>query len=261
MEDTLVVQFIGNAGPMTGTATVRMLLADGTIKVDYYTVLPSVINNFYSYAVIPPVEGYLLSCIVELNNAIDGSVWCTMTAFKGTVPQPIVSLPPVSGMLVVQGYVDEWTWLAWPNSPAVEAGMGAGRVRNITPATSNGVNWIVKTTSAQRWEVLYVEAWLTTSAAATPRQFSLITLDRLGNGLMRWPTNFTQAASLTYRYYFSNGAAHLNTGNNWITAPLSTGILLDPGMSMGASTGNLDAGDAWSFVSVTVLEWMGVGHS
>lgn len=261
MDDTLLVQTICAASQVFATATVRMLLPDGTLRVDYYQVVPSPINVIFSYVVIPPVEGYLLSAIVQVDSTLEGSCWCQMTAFKGSVAQPIITLPPVSGLLVVQGYVDQSTFLAWPNSPAVEAGVGAGRIRYIAPFVANGTNWICKTTSVQRWQILAVQARLTTSAAATPRQVSLAWYDHFGNSLLRIPCNFTQGPSLAYSYYFYVGAAHIETSTTWITAPLPAGLILDPVMSLQSAVAFLDPGDSWSFVDVAVQEWMGVSRN
>jgi len=260
MDDTIVVQFLADARPTAGTVTIRMLLPDGTIKIDAYQVTASTINNFYSFAVIPPVEGYLLSCIVQLTSVNDGSVWCLMAAFKGSVQLPIISFPPVSGMLIVQGYVDQWSWLSWPNSPAIEAGTGAGRMRNISLTPAAGANWSAVATSQQRWEVLSVQARLTTSAAAGTRELFIMFMDRFGTTFLRVPTNFTQGPSLAYFYEFYDGAAHLQTYGTFITAPFPQGVMLDPEMSISSFVAAMDAGDTWASVNVLVREWMGVGH-
>jgi len=261
MDDTLLAQFLTSATGLSFTLTVRMLLADGTLIVDNYQTTPSPFNGAIYYAVLPPVEGYVLSCMVQNNTNIDGSSWCTVVAFRGTVHLPVVVFPPVSGIVLVQGYVDEFSYLSWPNSPLVEAGEGAGRMRNIQPTLAAGANWIAKTTSAQRWEVISVQCRLTTSAAVPARQVTLIPFDALGNSVLRIPCNFTQAASTTLAYDFYNSAAHIQTNTIWVTAPFPQGLMLDPGMSIQSAVNNLDAGDTWSFVSVLVREWMGVGHS
>lgn len=261
MDDTLLAQFLTSGTGLTFTVTVRMLLADGTLKVDNYQSFPSIFNPTIYYAIIPPVEGYVLSTMMQLGGTLDGSCFATLTVYRGTITPPIAVFPPVAGMVLMQGYLDQWTYLSWPGSILIEAGDGAGRMRNIMPTLANGTNWTAKTTSAQRWEVIAVQATLTTSAVVVNRQMSLVLWDRLGNSICRFPCNFTQAASLAYNYYFYNGAAHVQTGANWITAPIPTGIQLDPGMYVQSRVLNLDAGDAWSGVNVLVKEWMGVGHS
>lgn len=261
LDDTLVVQTLCYANPVTGTATIRMLLPDGTLQVDYYQLLPSTINPVYSFAVVPPVEGYLLSAIVQINSTVYGSIWCQMVAFKGSVVQPIVSLPPVAGLLVVQGYVDESTYLAWPNSPAVEAGDGAGRMQRIALTPAVGANWILQAGGNQRLEVIAVSALLITSAAAGTRVVSLLVYDGLGNPIVRFPTNFTQAPSLGYAYDFYDSAAHIQTNTVWITAPIPQDLFLDPGMSLRSAVQSMDVNDFWNPVTILVREWMGVGHA
>jgi len=238
-----------------------MLLADGTIQAEIYNSIPNVPFANSSIVVIPPVEGYLLSCVAQLTATIDGSNWLWLRSFKGVVPTPIVTLPPGSGMLIAQGEIDHQSFIAWPNSLPTEAGTGAGRMRNIMLAPAAGANWTLQTSSHQRWEVLGVSALLRTSAAAGTRQASLLLYDRLGNAIMRYPTNFTQAAGLAYGYYFYTGATHMQTNAIWITAPLPTTLFLDPLMSLQSAVQNMDGGDAWQNVSCLVREWMGVGHA
>lgn len=261
LDDTLLTQVLTSGTGLTFTVTVRMLRPDGTLTVDNYQTTPSVFNGAIYYAIIPPVEGYVLSCMVQGGGTIDGSCFCTVIAYRGTVTLPITVFPPVAGIVLIQGYVDSWTNLSWPQSPIVEAGMGAGRMRNIMPTVAAGQNWQIKTGAAQRWDVIAATCALTTSAVAANRTMALMPFDRFGNGMNRFPCNFTQPASTTLNYYFYQGAAHVQTGGSWITAPFPTGITLDPGMSVQSRVQNLDAGDSWSFVNCLVREWMGVGHS
>lgn len=261
MDDTLLAQFLTSGTGLTFTITVRMLLADGTLKVDNYQSFPSVFNPQIYYCIIPPVEGYVLSSMLQGGGTLDGSCFATLIVYRGTITPPIAVFPPVAGMVLIQGYLDSWTYLSWPQSPLIEAGEGAGRMRNMMLTPAAGTNWTLKPTSAQRWEVQTVQFAFNTSAAAGNRQVSLLLFDRLGNAVVRIPANFTQAASLGYSYYFYNTAAHLQTAATWITAPFPLGINLENGMSLQSSVAGLQAGDSWASVSILVTEWMGVGHS
>jgi hypothetical protein len=261
MDDTLLAQFLTNDLGLTFTLTVRMLLADGTLMVDNYQTTPSPFNGTIYYAIVPPVEGYVLSCMVQSNTNAESSCWCNVIAFRGTITLPAVVFPPVAGIVIVQGYVDEFSYLSWPQSPLTEAGVGAGHMRNIMLTPAAGSNWKLQSSMPLRWEVIALQCTLTTSAAVANRQMSVVVFDRLNNPIVRIPTNFTQAAGLAYSYYFYNGATHLQTNTTWITAPFPQGVFLDNGMYLQSRVVNLDAGDVWSLVNVLVREWMGVGHS
>ena|SRR5262252_2555306 len=261
MDDTPVAYIIASAGYLSFTLALRMLLPEGTIKVDEYESVNSPPGSGLYNIVVPPVEGYILSSFISLNATLDGSAWCTFALYKGSVSLPLVSLPPNAGMVISQGYVDAWSWLSYPLSPIIEGGMGSGRMRHLMATPLPGNNWKIQASSIQRWEIVAVQSRLTTSAAAANRQMSLEVFDRLGNPVVRFPTNFTQAASLTYGYYFYNSAAHIQTNAIWITAPIPQGLYLDCGMSLQSVVFNLDAGDSWSFVDVLAREWMGVSHS
>ena len=59
------------------------------------------------------------------------------------------------------------------------------------------------------------------------------------------------------------GAENVQSGpsNGWITAPLSTPLLLDGFWTMISAVSGLDAGDSWQAPFMTVREWCGVGET
>lgn len=260
MNDTLVALFECFAGQGTYTLTTRILLPDGTVQVEAYQSLNTP-NPNVPYIILPPVEGYMLSLVVAATATIDGSQWCQVALFRGNVASPLIVLPPNGGMLICQGYVDQFSWLSWPNSPCVEAGDGAGRIRNITVTGTTGTNWSVSTTGNQRWEIITVQMVLTTSAAAANRQVALALFDRFGGGVCSFPAAVTQTASSTGEYFFYDSAAASTVFGLFNTAPIPVGLTLDTGMKIGSNTVGLQAADTISQIVVNVKEFVGVSHA
>lgn len=260
MNDIVVALFACFAGAGTYSMTTRMLLPDGTIQSEVYVSQNSP-NPSVPWIIMPPVEGYLLSLVVEATGTIDGSQWCQVATFRGSVATPLITLPPNAGLLIVQGYVDQQSWLSWPNSPIVEGGTGAGRIRAISVAPTTGVNWSVSTTAYQRWEIISVQMVMTTSAAVATRLVTLGLLDRFGVGVCSYPCAQTQAASSTVEYFFFNGASYMAESPGLVTAGVPAGLTLDPGMQLVSNVNALQPTDTISSIVVNVKEWMGVSHA
>lgn len=263
MQDTIVAQFQTNIGVSSLQLTLRLLLPDGTMQTETYYATQSTLHPIFWYVVIPPVEAYLLSGVAYGGLLGSGSAWCWCKVFRGDVPQPIISFPADGGLLLMQGYVNNQNHLAWPNSPIVEAGTGAGLMRSIALVAPTGTNWTQRVPTLTRWEILSVAFKLTTSAAAGNRQISLIVLDANGTGEMRFPVAFTQAPNLAYSYYFFSGAGNSQNAGPpvWNTAPIATPLLLDGSWSLQSSVQGLDAADSWTSPTMMVREWCGAGET
>lgn len=259
MTDTFVALFSVSLPNTAFTLSVRILMPDGTIQNETY-VSTTPVNPQVPVIVLPPVEGYLLSCVVVRNDVQNCSAFCNMSLYRGAAQTPLISLPPNAGMTVAAGYVSELGPLTWPNSPVIEPGTGAGYMRSITPTTTTGQNWSVTATSNQRLEIVAVQATLTTSAVVANRQMSLVWFDQPGASICRFPVGAPAVASSVVSYYFYVGASLAAPFSSWITAPIPNGLMLDPGMSLQTRVQSLDAGDSWSFCSLGVREWMGIGH-
>lgn len=259
MNDTFVALFSVSLYFTAFTLSVRILMPDGTIQNETY-VSTAPINPAVPSIVLPPVEGYLLSCVVERNDIQNCSAFCNMSLYRGAAQNPLVSLPPNAGMTVAAGYVSELGPLCWPNSPVIEPGTGAGYMRSVPLPNPTGANWTIRTTSQQRWAIVTVVFNFDTSAAAGNRQVTLVVLDQSGAGVARYSCGKLQAPSLAYSYNFFSGAQDALLGTAFVEHPIPDGLMLDPGMGLESVVLGIDAADTFTNGSLLVREWMGVGH-
>lgn len=260
MNDSIAATFIASLPGTSFTMILRILLADGTIQIESYNSTAP-INPLVPNILVPPVEGYLLGAVIERTDALNCSAWVTCGFYRGAIIPPLVSLPPNSGQVIIQGEIITNSPLAWPNSPVQEAGTGAGIMRTIPLTVAAGTNWSVGPNVNARWDVVAAECQLTCSATAATRLVSLHCLDSSGDGIARTFASVTQTASQSYNYYFFRGAAPLFINANMVVAPMPQDLYLDVGQTLKSQVIGLDAGDTWAFVTVTVKEWVGVSHS
>lgn len=258
MDDTVVLLLQTNTAGSVVTAILRLLTPQGEVKIESYPSPPLQALGAYNYITVPPAECYLLSLLVLVNMAQQGSIWCQCFVIRGQFSPPYSTTPPYGGMLIVQGYLNDYGALSWPNSPIIEPGTGAGSMRNIRLTAAPGTSWVMRVPSLTRWEIITVSSQLNTSAATQQREMSLITLDQSGNPMCRFPMNFLQGPSVAISYFFYNSAAQLETGAGWATAPIPSGLTLDSNWQLQSSVAGLDVADAWSFVAVNVREWVGI---
>lgn len=260
-DDTVVLLFQTNIAGSSATANVRLLTPQGDVKVEAYTIYGLQALGHDNNLVIPPLECYLLSMMVTVATADQGSVWCQAWVIRGQFPAPYFAPPTFGGMLIVQGYVDNYSYLSWPNSPVIEAGTGAGRMRNIPVANTTGANWTVRVPSLTRWEVISVQMNFVTSVAAGNRAMSLLVFDENNNSLMRYPSTYLQPGNQPAAYYFYDSAAQASVTPLivWVTAPLPSGLILDNNWQIQSRVVNLDAADAFTFINLHVREWVGIG--
>lgn len=109
--------------------------------------------------------------------------------------------------------------------------------------------------SGAAWEVLAVTGQLVTSAVVANRRPALRVTDQNGRFSTRVESAQTQAASLTSIYTWLAGlsAAIIGTQVNQLLP--DPPLLVLPGRSLAFVTANLDVGDQWSALMLTVREW------
>lgn len=258
-DDTLVLLFQTNTAGSLPVAYARLLMPDGEIRIQQFQSPPLQALPTYNFLTISPTECYLLSMMVNANLAQQGSVWCQCWAIRGTFTPPYTPPPPYGGMLVLQGYLDDFGFLAWPNSPIVEPGTGAGRMRSIRIANVTGVNFKFTVPSLTRWEILSCQMVLTTTAAGANRIVELVTFDQTNTEVCGYPCTQTTAPSTTFLYFFFQGAAQSQTLPTLNTAPLPSGLMLDSAWSLQSNVTNLAAGDTITNLTLHVREWVGIG--
>lgn len=160
---------------------------------------------------------------------------------------------------LLAGYVTTTQALGFPGSPilsSVEGGAAYRRITGTTPAAGAEISEVVP--NGARWQLLTVNALLTTSAAAGTRTPNLVItdggVDYFGSGQ---PVGV--GASAGSPYWWEQGMAlAVQVGLIGSVA----GLLIEGHMLAGhrfiTRTSNLQAGDQWSAPSYLVREWLEV---
>lgn len=118
-----------------------------------------------------------------------------------------------------------------------------------------GADWVASPPAGSTWELLHVKAILTTSAVVANRAPVLRVRDNSGLDLDAYPAAAVVAASLAVEQDWEAGIG------SQITTILNVAGMSEPpplvplGGSLRSLTANLDVGDQWSGIVLTVREW------
>jgi len=198
-------------------------------------------------------EGYLLNATVfaDAGAPLPGQTYIKLQAIRGRS-----AAATVLGT-ILQGYVTAGVDLGWPGSPLM-SNLEAVAPRLISGTTPTAGNEISETVPVgARWELLTIDALLTTSAIAGNRRPSVIMDDGAGNPICRSPHGTTLAASLSKTFYWMAGMPHdqLITADAG-TAGLPVGVTLLAGHRVRTNTESFAAGDLYGTPYLTVREYL-----
>lgn len=125
----------------------------------------------------------------------------------------------------------------------------------VVPNPGAGAEWSASPPAGCTWDVLHIKYVFTTSAVVANRQETITVSDgattftRIGYGI-------AHAASLGINYYWGRllGAISAALGGAATSYALPE-LIVPVGGSISSSTNNLDAGDAYTGISLRVREW------
>lgn len=182
-----------------------------------------------------------------------GQTFVSVQLVRGRGPAAIVL-----GTLLA-GYVTATQSLGFPGSPIQSSVDGGGffrRITGTTPGISGEITEVVPT--GARWQLLSVNARLTTSATAISR-FPALFLAEGGFDFFAAGQFSAVGASVTSAVWWECGMAlESQVGFVGSVAGLLLGNMLLAGMSFATRTGNLQPGDQWTAPSFLVQEWLEV---
>lgn len=199
-------------------------------------------------------EGYLLSvsCKAALG-ATRGQTFVRLFIGAGSygAGQP--------AYMLMSDYVTTAMAPAFPNGRQVSPIEGPGWVHTYSAAPAAGADFVMTAPSNSRLRVINVNGVLATSAAVATRAPHLQLFPTTDNNSIT-ATPATLAASLTVGYVWGPGLSKYNDGVTRISDGLPDGWIIMGGQagfnSVGSVTGNLQVGDQWSHVYMTVEEWL-----
>lgn len=249
--DNLVIK-VHNSNAAPGLRVfVRLLLPDGTISPNDFTVTPDATRAVNTFS-FPLDEGFILSAVVFSTSAtlLRGQCYVRLLIFRGSLTQQFV------GHMLCEGYVTTATSIAFPVGPQEYARSGAGVMRSITGATPAAGTDIVETVpTGAVWRLSAFTARLGTDATVPSRQPILLITDgtsTLAGGGPGAGIGASNTQTFTWTEYGQSVAAR----NNWLFGNVPVMHYLSPGYTIQTTTSNLVAGDQWSLVRYLVEEWI-----
>lgn len=202
---------------------------------------------------VPAGCGWLLGCAVRViaGAPLDGQTYAVVEIGNGSGS----TFNPLD--VLIADTITAAKRAAWPGSVLRGPLDGRGAVRLLTgtnPGAGLAVNETVPT--GARWQLLYVKATLTTSAAVANRVPNL-SFDDGTNYYCQFDANVTTTASSARDYLWAHGmdvkAAASAAG---VTQGMGTTPALPAGHRIHLTATGLDAADAFSSIRYLVLEWL-----
>jgi hypothetical protein len=229
----------------------RLIATDGSVNTIRAELAPTS-DRLASTVIANAREGWLLHGHVRVVSGAPniGQCFCRVEIVRGRTGD----VTPL--MTLAQGYVGALSNLTWPEQFTVAPGDGRGFIRNVTgtdPAA--GADWSETVPTNARWRLIAARAALVTDATVASRTAS-ITVDDGTTTVWNMPCHTTQAASLTFTYYFTAiGASGFASGNT-LVIPAPPDMVMGPGWRVRAQTGTIQAGDNWGAPQLWVEEWI-----
>jgi len=198
------------------------------------------------------IEGTLLDLSVTPQTGTPRRGQCYVTLGLALIQQPTTTYY----LELAKGYVTTNGGLIWPGGLYLDSVEGAGFVSLLVgtdPAA--GADNLQTVPTGARWRLTSVNTVLTTNATVATRRVHLI-IDNGVNWILDAPSTVTQAASLSYLYYFANYGTNLGliltSVYNTIPAPLT----LRAGSRIRTLTDALVAGDDFAAMDYAIEEWI-----
>jgi len=247
-DDLLVFQINASVAVSVNLAYV-ILRPDGTVLVTQETFTPTgVPPQLFSRRL---TEGLLMSLTVTSAAffPIDEFIY-----IAAAIQRPGVIGFQNANRIILCGYVTESYGISYPDTGFQGQWQDKGALTKYnggTPAAGAEINY---SQSLRRFRIQTLEATLTTSAAVATRSPQLIVTDGT-NTTYQSPQGAGQAASLTWTYTWAQlPVAQLQFGTQQLIHYASDQGL-GPGDHVQTVTQNLQAGDQWSLVRVSLEQW------
>jgi len=235
----------------TITINARVLTIDGVIMPIQTTITMPVAGVGIS-SIVSGVEGFLLSLSAVGSTALQrGLDFVRIWLNRGKVNVLNTS------QLLMSGYVGNQHQRSWPGSPIEHPFDGAGGIIvNTVGNPAAGADWVYSTTVVQISRVLMVCAKLTTSAAVANRQVEIVVTNSGGAVLFRTAALANIVASTTAIVSAGNVSTSTPIVSTDVVIPLPEDCWIPNQGSILTNTVGIQAGDQWSNISVTTMQYM-----
>lgn len=250
-EDNLRIRSFGSLASTVLALEGRLLDLDGNVIPIVETHTPStdrtMVTTLHTLA-----AGFLLNLQLRASSAAPrrGQVFAIVEIVRGRLG----AVQPLG--VIIQGYVQDTTALAWPGALIESSVEGCGVIRSITgtdPAAGAEISETVPTNA--RWRLIHARALLVTSAVVANRTASWL-IDDATNVVIQQYGNFNQAASLTVTYSAGAFGTFGATAGAFIDVALPPDLILPGGFRIRTATLSMDVGDNWGAPQLLVEEWI-----
>jgi hypothetical protein len=252
VDDNITVNVLNPSQVVTVNISLRILLPGGDVVPILYQYPNLAANSTATTRMIAGVEGFLLSATVDAPGITRGSAYVVASVKRGRG-----ALDQTSGDLICEGYPGGLYLLSYPPPTRDGPETGAGLTRSVTVANpAAGADWSVTVPVGVQWVLQRVRAVLTTAAAGGNRTPDLQILDAAGNMVLEAPGGANQGGGNTESWTWSTGATTTATAGASNMVNLPTNIRLLPNWVVKVVTANLAAGDQWSSIVLSIVEFV-----
>lgn len=204
---------------------------------------------------IPLAEGYLLALSVTSTAATAGQSFTTALLARASDG---LAFPPAAQVLLAD-YPTAGQASAWPGVFVKQSAANAGATSSVhITSPGPGAEWSFTFGPAARTRLHAASFVMTSSASAATRMVRLLIKDSSGNILSLLAPNASFTGSQIANYTYGLGCVALHStivvGNTTDLMPLPVMDML-PNWTVGTLTNNLDAGDQWSGITLTLETW------
>ena len=251
LEDRLRILVFNSVAAAEVDVELRLQLPDGQVipwRGQFFPTNNRASNSFEQDL----AEGFLLDVSVSTPTAAvrAGACYVVLQIIRGTGANAIVMRS------LLANYVTTGMAVGWPEGPSGSSVQGQGLAYAFTVANpAAGADWVATVPTGARWLVQFVSAALTTSAAVATRVPQIQIKD--AGGTIVWENSGDNTvAGVTNAQYSWAGGVPLQGNNNVNQMPIPDFCYLLQGFTIGPLTPGLQAGDQWSAIRVTVVEWI-----
>jgi len=251
-DDVLQLTIAAPAVQTTVNLSLRFMSAQGEVLPRYETFTVGPTTGTPVIETLQNAEGYLLSASVFTPNAPRGQCFVSLAIKRGGGTGD-----NTFGDILLQGYPGQVGGIAYPQTQIQDPLSGRGRIRVVTVANpAAGADWSETVPAGVTWQLLAVNATLTTSSAVANRDVTLVATDASSDVLWQSSPGLNQGASTALGYAFFQGNSIAASLVAYLaTLPIAMRLLA--GFIIKTSTANIQAADQWSAIVLTVEEFIG----
>jgi hypothetical protein len=234
------------------TLTARILLPDGTISLNQYSLsVPGGNVPIQKEWSVP--EGFLLTLCVY-SNTVSGSRW----AFVQVLLLQTSQQPRLATSALCSGFPTRSTPISFPSGVNVNNLDCVGNVRPVTGTIPAGGNYAAQAVPPNvRWRLIGIYFTFTTSAVVSNRALFIRFIQSAAVTFTLLINTADQPAGTNWFYQVGAGLSHVaSVEQAFACAPLPTWQIFNQGDEIDIIPRSSDVGDLFTVITYLVEEWV-----